>query len=616
MRTFPSDVWRRLGLLPALAAAVLLTIQPFQGEAQVREIISKEISVGRDDAALRLEFADGEALGIRFAEETVSVDGEPLGRFEEDGALESAWRELLGLAVSLDDGPLAEALVDWTPPEELDGEALAVGQELDRRLEGVLTPEPVDEPSGAPRTAASSPEDARQALISLLGRTDRMVELAQAVEGLPMDEIQIRIGEDVLVERDARLEGPLLVVDGDLEVEGEVRGDVVLVGGTLRVPENGRITGDVRLVDARLARREGVIEGTVDEVEASAAATAVVEGDVGDEIRERIRAEIRDELRSEIQSEIRNATRVGADSDDWNLLRPFRHIGRGVAGLFGVLINMVILGVLGGAMVYFGREKLEVVADTARRAPARAGVVGLAGSFLLLPVWVLGTIALAISIIGLPVLLAWIPLFPVAAALAVGMGFFAVASNVGDWLARSRYPYMDWIRSSNPYTLVVGGVVGLLAPFMVANVVEMAGPWLGFLEGVLTALGVVLLVAAGFIGFGAVLLTRAGRRPEYYGPEPDYFADDAGIWTDFRSSRSGSSATTGAEDAFTAADQAMADADAAAEAARTDPLEPEPPREREGSERPPTGGTSGGSGEADQEEDVGGSTSGDHPRDG
>ena len=34
--------------------------------------------------------------------------------------------------------------------------------------------------------------------------------------------------------------------------------------------------------------------------------------------------------------------------------------------------------------------------------------MGLAGAFLLLPVWVLGIVALAVSIIGIPVLLAWV----------------------------------------------------------------------------------------------------------------------------------------------------------------------------------------------------------------
>jgi hypothetical protein len=44
--------------------------------------------------------------------------------------------------------------------------------------------------------------------------------------------------------------------------------------------------------------------------------------------------------------------------------------------------------------VYFPRDNLEVVANTAQRNPMRAGLVGLAGAFLVLPTWVLGCVAL------------------------------------------------------------------------------------------------------------------------------------------------------------------------------------------------------------------------------
>jgi len=85
-----------------------------------------------------------------------------------------------------------------------------------------------------------------------------------------------------------------------------------------------------------------------------------------------------------------------------------------------VVVNLtfLVLAVLGALIIHFGRERLEIVATTARRAPAQSAMVGLAGVFLLLPVWVLGIVALAVSIIGIPVLLAWVPLFPIAAGIA------------------------------------------------------------------------------------------------------------------------------------------------------------------------------------------------------
>jgi hypothetical protein len=187
---------------------------------------------------------------------------------------------------------------------------------------------------------------------------------------------------------------------------------------------------------------------------------------------------------------------------------------RGVGGLLENLITIVILALMGMGVVAFAPQNLEAVAETARRTPGRAAMVGLAGSFLLVPVWVLGAVALAVSIVGIPVMIAWLPLFPLAAVAAAILGYLAVARNTGEWLADSGYRYTDWIRKSNPVYTVVGGLVGLMAAFMAANVLSIV-PFFGFVHGLLTFVGVMLTLVAIQIGFGAVLLTRAGRKPEY-----------------------------------------------------------------------------------------------------
>jgi hypothetical protein len=140
--------------------------------------------------------------------------------------------------------------------------------------------------------------------------------------------------------------------------------------------------------------------------------------------------------------------------------------------------------------------------------------VGVAGMFLVVPVWVLGFVALLVSIVGIPVAIAWIPLFPLAALAGALLGYIAVARNVGEWLADSQYPYTDWIRKTNSVTTIAGGLVGLMAFFLAGHVLGML-PLFGFFKGLLVAAGVMASVAAVTVGFGAVLLTRAGRRPEY-----------------------------------------------------------------------------------------------------
>jgi len=197
---------------------------------------------------------------------------------------------------------------------------------------------------------------------------------------------------------------------------------------------------------------------------------------------------------------------------DW--LAPLRHIGRGAAGVMSVLVTFAVLFGLGFAVVFFGgRKYLEEVADTARYATGRSFLVGLAASFLVVPAFVLGAIVLLISIVGIPALLVWLPAYPLAVTLAALLGYLAVAHSAGEALAERRFYGGDWFTRANSYYFMLTGLGLLLALFIAAHVVEMAGPWLGFIRGILLFLGVVLTWGAVTTGFGAVLISRAGTRP-------------------------------------------------------------------------------------------------------
>ena len=62
--------------------------------------------------------------------------------------------------------------------------------------------------------------------------------------------------------------------------------------------------------------------------------------------------------------------------------------------------------------------------------------------------------------------------------------------------------------------------------FIAANVLSVV-PFVGFLRGLLSFAGVMVTVAAALVGFGSVLLTRAGRRREYYPADFDEAWDRA-----------------------------------------------------------------------------------------
>jgi hypothetical protein len=489
--------------------------------AQERAILSKEVAVGRDEAALGLEFQDGERLSIALRDGMVLLDDEivPGGDYEPGGELDAAFRGLLGRAVSLDDGPLAEALVGWAPPEGLSREQAELGRRIDEALESALeSPAPEERADAAgPRVQVEGSDESRF-LSAVLGRADRLVFLEEALAGL--DDIRIHVDEDVEIAEGETVDASLLLVDSDARIGGVVTRDVVAVDGTVELLESGEIRGDVRLAEGELVRSGGRLLGEVRQLR-DEGGTAVLDRERVEELtelRERIRGEVRDEIRRELRREYRDA---GSDFDFGSgILAPFRGLFRAVGGILETLVAVFILGVVGVGIVAFAPHNLDTVAEAARREPGRAAMVGTAGAFLLLPVYVLGMAALAISIVGIPALLAWIPLFPLAALAAAVFGYVAVARNVGEWLADSGYRYTDWIRRSNAVYTIFGGLLGLSALFLAGEALHVV-PFSGFFRGLLGFAGVVVVLAAVTVGLGAVLLTRGGRRPEPQPMDPD-----------------------------------------------------------------------------------------------
>jgi hypothetical protein len=476
----------------------------------VREVLSKQVSVGRSEATLKLEFSDEGTLEISLRDGAVLIDGEPMGAFEPGGKIDVAWRDLLGQAVALEDGALSEALADWTVPADLAGGLGDVAQAIDQALEDALdgvNPQ-VDAADG---TVSVSIGDGGSFLRTLLSSTDRVGLIPAALAGLGSN-VRLHVGEDVEIARNEVVTGNLVVIDGDLRIEGKVDGTVVLIGGTVDLREGSEVGGEVRLAGARVVRNLGSVDGGVVDIED------------GSDVEVVATDRLRDEIREEVRREYRVADRERQRDQDGSLLTaPFRTVGRAVGGLLENLLTVLILGLLGAGATVFAGDRVEVIAETARRSPGRAAMVGVAGTFLLLPAWVLGFVALVVSIIGIPVAIAWLPLFPVAACLAAIVGYLAVARNAGEWLADSHYPWTRWIRKSNPLITMVGGLLGLMALFVAANVLTIV-PFFGFVRGLLVAAAIIITFVAVQVGFGAVLLTRAGRRREYWSM---YDADEA-----------------------------------------------------------------------------------------
>jgi hypothetical protein len=214
----------------------------------------------------------------------------------------------------------------------------------------------------------------------------------------------------------------------------------------------------------------------------------------------------------QLQAELHEREAERKRGPDW--FAPFRRLWIGLSGIFSLFIFCVVLFGIGFVTILFGgRRYIEGVADTARAGIGRSFLVGLAGMFLLIPVFVLGCIALAISIVGIPALLVWIPLFPLGTVAAVLLGFLGVAHAAGESWAERNYYGSDWFRRGNSYYFMMTGLLLLASLLFASRVLFMAGPWLDFFTHLLVFFGAVLMWGAATIGFGAVLISRGGSRP-------------------------------------------------------------------------------------------------------
>ena len=257
---------------------------------------------------------------------------------------------------------------------------------------------------------------------------------------------------------DEVIEGDVVVANGSLTVSGEVHGDAVVTGGKL-VNRGGSVLGKVQ-------------EGTP-------------------------------------RSRPVGATQAIHMRRGW-----LGALGEGWAGLVRTLSLGLVLGGLGLALTFYGRPYLEQASDVVRRAPLAAGGIGLAANVLALPAFLAGIAALALTIIGIPLLLVFVPLFWTVLCALAGVGILAVAHALGERTAERSGSYEPIHR--NAYSYLVTGLVVLLAPLLVSNVLVMT-PFVGWVGGLVGMLAGMMLWLAASVGAGAVLIVavRAWRERSY-----------------------------------------------------------------------------------------------------
>jgi hypothetical protein len=280
---------------------------------------------------------------------------------------------------------------------------------------------------------------------------------------------QIRIGRDVVVGPNDVVNASVIVVGGSVTINGRVNDDVVVIGGNIGIGPTARVRGDVVSIG-----------GTMHVDDAADVLGEIHEVGIG---WPRIR--------------LRPFYGWGwsEDAAGWALFRLTGTVSRVlVIGMSAMLLALVAPGWVGG------------IERRVTSAPLASGAVGVVAELLFLPLLLTTVLALIVSIVGIPFLLA-IPFLLLAAGVIWLAGFTAVAVQVGVRL-RAR---LGWTTAA-PVLDALAGVLLLSALTLIGRLVALGLPWTMPLAIAFGAAGFVIEYVAWTVGLGAALAARFQNR--------------------------------------------------------------------------------------------------------
>lgn len=279
---------------------------------------------------------------------------------------------------------------------------------------------------------------------------------------------RIAFGQDVRIERDEEVSDAVIVIGGNLVVDGRVRDGIVVVGGDIRLSSTSDVRGDVVIVGGQVTRDAGARQlGSVSNIS------------FGDWWARRT----------------------------WGWLPSVRfgEFGRWLS-LAGTVARVSVLGVLMAMMLIVARAPVARAGRAAMAEPLRALVVGFAAEIFFLPFLIAASIGLALTIIGIPFVAVLVPIAIVLLVFAFLLGFTALACRIGEWIEDR----LGW-QPGNAFVATAIGFMLLLGPTLLARFVGIASWSAAPLAFVLVTIGLAVEFIAWTMGLGAAIITGLGR---------------------------------------------------------------------------------------------------------
>jgi hypothetical protein len=264
------------------------------------------------------------------------------------------------------------------------------------------------------------------------------------------------------IESGTRVDGPVAVAYGNLDVYGTVNGDVATLRGDVRVHKGGRVTGNAWAAAGSLIIDGGTVEGE------------------------------------------KRSIAIGQSTAPAKPASQPLTTGQSIKLVLGWFALLAIIGL--GVMV-FAEPNLDGVVIALERGFARSFWTGLVGEVLMLPALLVLVVALAITVLGVLLIPFATVAYVVAAAGLFTLGFLAVARLTGGAFASARGTTSP--RGVHLRALVIGLFV-YLGIWMLAA----AFTWSPLFGAILRALAIALTWVAATVGLGATIISRGGtQRP-------------------------------------------------------------------------------------------------------
>lgn len=274
------------------------------------------------------------------------------------------------------------------------------------------------------------------------------------------------------VDIDGEAFGSVVAIGGSARVQGTVHEGAVAVGGSVNVSSKGVVQGEAVAVG-----------GTVD----------VEEG--GQVLGQRSSVGV-------------GGPWFGGWGEGFGV---FGDVGRLVKAIFKTGL-LTLLGVL---LFLAMRPAVERAARRVREEPWKAIFAGLMVQLLILPVLVLVTVILAVSIIGIP-LLALVPVAILAFVIAALLGFVGVGLELGRWVERITNGHF-----SSSVLAVIVGIVLIQATALLGRLLSLPSGWVAVVGFSIVLLGFFLKYVAWTLGMGAMTLVAFSREWRRRRTEPE-----------------------------------------------------------------------------------------------